>query len=152
MIFRIDYNEFNDYGTPIYRKSEQSFDFEPWGNSDFSLMLGSSCIGLEINLNNKRLLYLSGLSPIKTWKKDKVVLPNFKKGALFIENSEDYAPGTGIETNNQFTAFYDKKTGWICFHSERLPEYDNCIMFANNTIAALSNNVIVSIWIKPKFI
>lgn len=152
MKFRIDYNEFNDYGVPIYINSEQSFDFEPYVNSNFSIMLGSSYTSLEINLNNEKVLYLSGFNPTIMWKKGKVVLPNYKKGTLFIENLEDCFPGMGVETHNQFITSYDKKNGWLCLYSDYKSEYDHCVMFTRNTIVALNNNIIVAIWIKPKFI
>ena len=151
MKFHIDYSEFNDCGIPIYRKSEQAFDFEPYYNSDFSLMLGESYVGLEINLNNGKALCLSGVSPTKAWKKDKIVLPDYKKGTLFVEGLENCYQGMGIETHNQFTAFYDKEGGWIYFVSDIKSENPNYIMFANNTIIALDNEAIASIWIKPKF-
>lgn len=152
MKFHIDYSEFNDCGIPIYRKSEQAFDFEPYYNSDFSLMLGASYVGLEINLNNSKVLCLSGVSPTKVWKKDKIILPNYKKGTLFVEGLENCFHGMGKETHNQFTAFYDKKSGWIYFASDIKSEELNCIMFAKDTIIALDDETIVSIWIKPKFI
>lgn len=152
MNFRIEYNEFNDYGIPIYRKSEQAFDFQPCVNSDFSLMLGSSYTSLELNLNNKKVLCLSGINPMKTWTKSKIDIPFFKKGTLFVEGLKDCFPGMGVETHNQFAAFYDPINRWICLSSNYKSEYTHCVMFANNTIAALDNNTIVAIWIKPKFI
>lgn len=152
MNFCIDYNNFQDYGTPIYRKSEQSFDFEPYISSDFSLMLGTSYTSLEINLSEKKVMYLSGLSPTKTWIRKKVILPQFKKGTLYIEDLEDCLPGMGIETNNKFSTNYDKETGWIFFYSSDVMEYKQCVMFAHNIIVALNNDIVSALWIKPNFI
>lgn len=152
MNFRIDYTYFQDYGFPIYRKSEQSFDFDPYVSSNFSLMLGASYTSLEIDLSDKKVLYLSGLSPQKSWIRTKIVLPQFKKGTLYVENLKDCLHGMGIETINNFNVNYDKKTGWIFFYSSDEIEYNQCVMFARNTIVALNNDVISAIWVKPNFI
>lgn len=152
MNFYTKYCDFNKYGFPIYQKSEHSFDFEPWPDSDFSLMLGTSYMSLEVNLTNGRVLHLSGFNSTNTWKKNKLNIPDFKIGSLFVEKSEHFLPGMGIEIDFELITVYDKQSGWIRIGSDYKSDTCQYIMFANNTIAAIDNMKIVTIWIKPIFL
>lgn len=84
--------------------------------------------------------------------KNKGCFTTVQKGTLYVENLKDCLHGMGIETINNFNVNYDKKTGWIFFYSSDEIEYNQCVMFARNTIVALNNDVISAIWVKPNFI
>lgn len=149
MKLRINYNKFNNYGKQIYRKSEQSFDFEPDINSDFSLMLGTSYVGIETDLSTGRLLYLSGFSPMKSWEKSKLILPDFVDGTIYIEELKDCYAGMGISIGSDFRALYDEDIGLICFLCGENIVYNNCVRISPDVVIAINENNIVAIWIKP---
>lgn len=150
-MFLINYQEEQQLGTPIYLLSEQSFSFEPWKDCDFSLMIGEGYNSLDVCLKTKEVVHLSGLNPKERWRRGKIVPPDRKHGTLLLQNADTYLPGTGITYASDWKTTFDESTGWIRLgnHLSKIPcEY---VEFANNTIAAVYQGNVVTIWIRPVF-
>ena len=66
MTFRIKHQGILQNGTPVYIESENSFSFEPWNECNFSILIGKGYNSLDVNLNTKKIVHVSGLNPKNT--------------------------------------------------------------------------------------
>ncbi len=153
MLFDIVYENKKFNKVPIYNLVEKSFIYEPFEDSDFSLMLGASYVGLDINIKTMLAVQVSGYSPKSTWKLTSSSPPNADSGSLVLFSSEILFSGTGIDYYEfNKNVFYNKRNGWICIGDT---SWDNsnacCVAFENNTIAVVKNKKLVALWIKPIF-
>ena len=62
--------------TLIYSSNEKSFTCDPWLYPNFSILIGAGYVSLDVSLNNRRIVSISGLSPEKAWKESDFIIPN----------------------------------------------------------------------------
>lgn len=61
-------------------------------------------------------------------------------------------PGAGIRYSGNFKCFFDQYSGAVCIGNP--DDLLNCesVKFAQNTVAAIRDGKLISVWIKPAFI
>lgn len=138
-------------GDLIYSCSEQSFHYEPWMDNDFSIIIGSNYLGLDVSTAHNQVLQISGLSSKKLWKKSKLDFPSSFIGDLFFKGLETVSSGTGMSYGMEWETFFDGK-GQVCIGDIKTTKTDTCVEFANGCVAVIDlNEQLKSIWLKPIF-
>lgn len=137
-------------GFHTYSIKEASFFHEPWGNSDFSILLGGTYLSLDIDLKRKKALHVSGFSDKKDWIKTSIPAPEAEKGSLYIETTAKLVPGCGTNYDENWKIYNNKE--WICIGDPIFNRAYKHIEFANDTIAVIDDGKLVSVWLKPVFI
>lgn len=150
--FIVEYRDKIPLGNPIYVGDEESFDFEPWLECDCSIMIGIGYNSLDVSLNSGVVSHLSGLNSKANWKTGIVEPPKANLGVLKIRSSENLIPGIGVTYADDWVTTYDNKSGWIQIGNYRKTDKNQFVEFAKNTIAAIKNGELETIWIKPKMI
>jgi len=152
MDFIFEYTENYNIGGPIYILEEESFNFKPYVESDFTLMLGCSYLGLNISTKTKALVNISGLCPKRIWKCEKLNVPqNVVKGNVILVTDEILMSGTGKDLLTNTVILYDSENNWFCIKPNYDIQSDLKIQFADNCILCLSKGRFAELWIKPKF-
>ena len=139
-------------GKAQYIKNENSFFYEPWNDVNFSILIRNGYNSLDVNLQTKKALQLTGLNPQMNWIRKNLIVPKAQPGNLFILPDQNYQTGTGIQYATNWQTYFNPDTGWICIGNPNDFCEDSAVLFANNTIAMIENNNINSIWIKPTFV
>ena len=101
-------------GQPTYCIKENSFSYEPWENTDFSIMIGKAYNSLDVSLNTQEILHLSGCNPKENWIEQKLEIPQSNQGVLNVVFENAQVSGTGEYYIENWLTYYDKQTGWIC--------------------------------------
>lgn len=139
-------------GKPTYICEEESFYFDPYIQSDFTLMLGCSYLGLNISTESKCIINLSGLCPKHLWQPQKLSPPeDIVKGSAVVEGNEVLISGTGKDLLEQSFVFYDQESNWCCIKTIDDVRPDLNIEFATNCILSLSKGNFIALWVKPIF-
>lgn len=135
-------------GTLVYRRSENSFDFLSNNTGDISILI--KYLQITINASNNRMISVWGLHPHHLWKKTNLVTPTFKDG--IVECIGNYESGVSyrIEEYENWDTYFDQSNGWFCIGNYNLE--GEAIMFANNIGMIISENRVVSIWLRPQII
>lgn len=137
----------------VYSKQERSFDMDISLSADFTLMLGCSYLGLDVNLSSMEAVNVSGFCPSDTWiKKDLCVPAATRQGTIKIISESDLCSGTGIYLFDKADIYFDENSGW-CYIDGRTgfpPEYN--AQFCENAVFGLCGDILVGIWIRPVMI
>ena len=139
-------------GEAQYLNQENSFFYKPWNDVDFSIIIGNGYNSLDVNLETRKIVQLTGLNPKNNWIKKNIIIPTAQPGSLMVLLNDNYPAGTGIQYATNWQTYFNVNTGWICIG---YPDYFNnseAVMFADNTIAVITNNDLCSVWIKPRFV
>lgn len=140
-------------GTLQYIVDEHSFIYEPWGNSNFSIILGKEYTSLDVDINSSTVLHVSGLNSMDNWIHVNINVPFAKNGLLKISNCEDMLSGSGMNYKENWVTKFDKNTNWVYIGPIKNNYLDDLyVKFANNSIAAIKNGELTGIWVKPIFI
>ncbi len=139
-------------GRAQYISEENSFFYSPWNNVDFSITIGNGYNSLDVDLKTGRILQLTGLNPRNRWIEKEISTPKAQPGNLLVQLDSDYTQGTGIQYANDWHTYFNMDTGWVCIGSTKYSNNSQTVMFANNSIAAISNGTLCSVWIKPYFV
>lgn len=136
----------------IYSISEQSFYPDSWMDNDYTIIIGTEYVGLDVDLNHKQIVQVSGLSPQNIWVRSTLSLPVSKEGSIFIQEKNDPVSGTGINYGDTWLTYFDEKQNLICIGNPTTASDDICIEFSKNCYAVIDlNNQLKSIWLKPIF-
>jgi len=134
---------------PKYDIEEQSFFFDPSLESDFTLMLGCSYLGLNIFLKSRMLVSFSGYCPKHLWHEEILQPPQrVVSGMVVIECNDTLISGAGIYLFEQTNLFYDKNSNWCCVKALNNIQADVNIEFAPNCVISLSGGNFVALWFK----
>ncbi|MDD6729010.1 MAG: hypothetical protein PUE08_07325 [Eubacteriales bacterium] len=138
---------------PYYSNKEQSFFTLPSSPCDYSVVLGNSQLCLDISATDNIICSLNGYSRRKSWVEKKLDLPSSKPGRLIFNSTDEVALGVGIEYIMGTNIYFDSNSNIICICEDIQQDFSNfdTIEFNDNTYLTLSNNQIVSVWIKPEF-
>ena len=150
--FLIAYENVVFDGQPQYLKDELSFYYKPWRTVDFSILIDDGHNSLDVELENGRVLQVTGPNPDYNWIKKQLFVPTFQRGSLMVLFDRKYQGGTGIQYAKEWQTYFDDKTGCVCIGNTECDS--NCIgvEFAKNTVAVVDNEQLSSVWIKPQFI
>lgn len=88
MQFIITYKNIVFNGKAQYLKDENSFFYDPWNDVNFSILIGYGYNSLDINLENGRVLQITGINPNYNWIEKKLVPPILKRGILTVSLDE----------------------------------------------------------------
>ena len=151
-MFSVKYKEIEYEGMLIYDLKESTFYYEPWNDVDFSIILGSSYIGLDLNLYENKILQMSGYSSKRNWIKKRLTIPDGSTGELYISKlDKNWFSGSGVIYDISTNIYFDINTGWICIGNlfEEV-SYKNVVEFAKDSIAVINNEgVLLSLYIRP---
>lgn len=151
MRFYIKYENTAFYGSPQYFLDDESFFYDPWNDTDFSIYIGDSYLSLDIILKSGEVKQFSGFSPRNNWIERSLSVPNYRFGSLYVCMDTETEPGVGIRYSGNFKCFFDRQSGTLCIGNP--DDLLNCesVKFAQNTVAAIRDGKLISVWIKPVF-
>lgn len=135
----------------VYDSNEESIIMEPSPDSDFTLMLGSAYLGLDINLDTREVVGISGFCPKRNWENKMLSIPKtFEDGKLFFQEAHQHQIGTGAALFDESTIYFDEGTNWCCLKPKTtwVPGKRN-IRLGENLIVCLAEQKLVEIWFKP---
>lgn len=142
-------NEYNF--EPFFNLSEQSFFTKPDAINEFSVLIKGAYTSLDVSLISSSIYCISGFNPQHKWRNAKLNFPKAIKGRLEINLNGDEIPGTGVEYVTNWDTFYDQQSGVVCIGQPLFIEEAVNVEFNMNTIATVVEQVLIAIWIKPKF-
>lgn len=135
-------------GQLIYIRKESSFLYDPWKASEISVMLGETCIGVDVLLNTGELVQISGFSPCRQWTKASLSMPQAKTGYVFMKGIEPQIEGICIEYPGEWPIFFDKTSKVICFGNPIIDDVCNAIQFSRDIVAIERRSILYAIWAK----
>ena len=139
-------------GNLVYSLPEQSFYYEPWLDNNFTVILGNSYLGIDIDLTNNHAVQVSGFSPIALWKKQRLVLPKCIVGTIRVETDSTFVSGTGVSYGEDWPSYYDNIQEVVCLGDTSCFSTDVCVNFAGGCFAVInSSHQLKSVWLKPIF-
>ena len=153
LFFTIDNEKKTLTGKPIYIMADQSFIFEPWLDPDYSIMLGSAYISVDIQTSTGKLQHISGFNPIDTWLAKELFRPVSFNGNVIVK-SDLFLSGGGEYYADNWRTFYDKVTGWVCIGNPDISNDDlvKNVEFAKDTIASIRNQKLLALWVRPEIV
>lgn len=60
--------------------------------------------------------------------------------------------GTGMDYATHWETYFDSESGIVCIGDPTITEQTQNIEFTHHTIASITNQELVAVWIKPKFL
>jgi hypothetical protein len=147
-------------GELVYRADEYSFDFKVKSESELVLRQGSKgttslivgTLQIEVGIETSAALFVWGLhSHSSQWRRDRLVHISPQKGCIRVLFDQQPVSGVsqGLVEVGEWQTTYDETTGWICVSSGVHDTRSSYIEFANNTVAELAGEVLVSLWLHP---
>jgi hypothetical protein len=147
-------------GQVIYRAYEYSFDFELESRADAahragnegvtSLMIGT--LQIEIGIESRLALFVWGLhSHVSKWHQRPLPRIASLPGCLKVLFDEEPVIGVsqGLAEVGEWETTYDANTGWICVSANEPDVAESHREFAEDTIAGLTDDKLVSLWLRP---
>jgi hypothetical protein len=113
-------------------------------------MIGT--LQIEIGIETRLALFVWGLhSHISKWRKGPLPRVVSRPGCLKVLFDEEPVVGVsqGLAEVGEWRTTYDANTGWICVSANEHDVAESHREFAENTIAGLSNEKLVSVWLRP---
>ena len=142
-------------GRLVYEIDDDSFNFI-YEEPDFTAGRSCICFGdyiqVAIDLRNGQLLGVSGLSNYQIWTNTSLIIPKEKSSSgLILKEFSGLISGVGYagerEGNDFESKYYDPETGWFCTGN---PNTETVVQFATNCFAALNENLIDALWLRPE--
>ena len=160
MRFLVEYNCVPLKGTLVYRAYEYSFDFKVESETELARLAGHSgtislvigTLQIEVGIETGAVLFLWGLhSHSAQWRRDRLPVISWKKGCLTVRFDEEPIMGVSQELAEvgEWQTTYDANTGWICVSSQKGDAAECYVEFAQNTIAGVANQKLVSLRMRP---
>lgn len=146
-------------GQLVYRASEYSFDFEPKSRAEVARRAGregttSILIGtlqIEMGIETGIALFVWGLHPHAAWSRGH--LPRITPRAGGVKMLLDEEPAVGISQSlaevGEWLTTYDPNTGWLCVSSKQERQADEYVEFADNVVAGITDERLLSLWLRP---
>jgi hypothetical protein len=140
-------------GRLIYRKNEYSFDFiaADWRFAGGGAPLVIGTLQIEIDIYEHHLLFPRGLHPYTTWLAGDLPLLSAKRCGVkaLVEGVLQAGAGIEIAAVGEWKTVYDPRTRWICIHGNDAFYTHTDIEFAENVVAGLLEQKLVSLWLRP---
>ena len=105
-------------------------------------------MGIEVGA----ALFVWGLhSHISQWRRDHLSAVPAKRGGIRVIFDEEPAIGIsqGLAAVGEWHTAFDANTGWICISSNQYDSAEHYIEFAENIVAGVSNEKLVSLRLHP---
>lgn len=135
-------------GVPIYLEDEQSLSYVPFDQTaDYTIMLGSSYIGLDVNSQTGLVSHISGFLPQHKWIKRTLHLPKAPIGKLYAQLRTPMIKGGGMRYKGEWPIYYCPPSRCLCIGNPTPTIGLQSVQFCNGTIAELDNSQIVSLWV-----
>lgn len=134
-------------GYVIYNEEEKSFDTIPKLNSDIELVISYVNIGFDSETMMANQVW--GFLPKECWRESEIECPiNLKKVDLKLKT--ELEPGSWrLDRENQWKAYYNSKTKWLCIGTPDLAIGDEYIAFLENTVSVLNfTGELKALWIQ----
>jgi hypothetical protein len=113
--------------------------------------LAFNYLEVSIDIEGKKLLYPDGYFPKAI--RIKKALPKFEivQGVVTLTTEMDLLPGRlkHVEGTEDWKVIYDETTLWIYFGPEEIHVGDVNVEFAENVVASITDNRIISLWLHP---
>lgn len=150
--FSAEYSEvLRSCGTPIYLDDEQSLSYAPFDSTaDFSIMLGTSYVGLDVDSQTGLVSQISGFAPKREWIERALRLPLAPKGNLYAHLGIPAVKGAGARYEGKWPIYFCSTNGCLCIGSPAPKIRVQRVQFCNGIIAELKNSKIVSLWVALK--
>lgn len=147
-------------GEVVYRAYEYSFDFKVKSESELTSRAGSKgttslvvgTLQIEVGIETGAALFVWGLHSHSTqWLRDRLPGISPEEGCLKVLFDEEPVIGVsqGLAEVGEWQTIYDANTGWLCVRSNEHDVAESYVEFAQNTIAGLGNEKLVSLWLHP---
>ena len=134
-----------------YFISENSFDCHPSVNADINIAM--AYLNLGVDSADMYVKCFWGFSPIKSWKKANLFVPNVVEGELRLAEEFEAGFTWRIDKNKMWKSYFDKKSGWYCIGNPRAEEGDEAVKVINNLITVVdSTNSLKAVWVQPEFV
>jgi hypothetical protein len=136
----------------VYHEEDYAFDAEPfYGGGETSILI--NFLQLEIDYDGT-ILYVWGYCPLIEYKETDEFPKNYQTYDLVAILDKPPIPGISYRINNVneewWPIFINKKKGWVCLGNPLPNEKQQMVEFAPNCVAALENQEITAVWLKPK--
>lgn len=147
-------------GELVYRAYESSFDFQVGSQLELARRAGSKgttslligTLQIEVGIETGAALFVWGLhSHSSQWRLDMLSRPSAQRGCVKVVFIRELTRGVsqGLAEVGEWQTTYDSKTGWVCVSSNEHDVAESYVEFAEDTIAGLLNDGLVSIWLRP---
>jgi hypothetical protein len=147
-------------GALVYRAYEYSFDFKVKSESELALRAGSKgttslvvgTLQIEVGIETGAALFVWGLHSHSTqWRQVHLPRVSSQKGCVKVLFDEE--PVIGVSQSlaevGEWQTTYDEGTGWVCVSANEHDVAESYVEFADNTIAGLADEKLVSVWLRP---
>lgn len=149
-------------GQLVYRAYEYSFDFQVGSQQELASRAGSKgttslligTLQIEIGIETGAALFVWGLhSHSAQWRRDSLSRPSAQPGCVKAVFDEEPIMGVskGLAEVGEWQTTYDPKSGWVCVSSNEHDGDESYVEFAEDTIAGLLNDELVSVWLCPSW-
>ncbi len=146
-------------GQLVYRAYEYSFDFQVGSQQELARRAGSKgttslligTLQIEIGIETGAALFVWGLhSHSSRWRLDSLSRPPAQSGCVKVVLNGELTRGVSQELAEvgAWQTTYDPNTGWVCISSNE-HDAERYVEFAEDTIAGLLNDELVSVWLRP---
>lgn len=149
-------------GRLVYVPGDYSFDFEQDAAAGYDFLkragVGSTplvidhYLQMEVSVETGFLLYVHGLHGHQRWKQG--LLPTIQSITGIVRAHFDRpvtaAVGVALIPPDTWTTIYDSASGCVYIGPEAIPAANQYIEFADNTVAALASDRLVSLWLWPQ--
>jgi hypothetical protein len=147
-------------GELLYRAYEYSFDFKAKSESELALRAGSKgttslvvgTLQIEVGIETGAALFVWGLHSHSTqWRQDRLPRISPEKGCVKVLFDEEPVIGIsqGLAEVGEWQTTYDANTGWILVSANEHDVAESHREFAEDTIAGLTDEKLVSLWLRP---
>lgn len=147
--FRVEWGGCDFVGQAQYILSESSFFYEPWRGGGFSFMIGKAYLGLDVDVESRRVLQVSGFAPKSGFVERKLIAPSAREGRLYVDETV-LSEGVGCNLNTQWETYFNSASGLVCIGD--CEAVGDAVMFAADTSAVVKNGALLAVWVKPTFV
>lgn len=147
-------------GALTYSASEYSIDFDPPYGATANWKIGDEgvtslvieTLQLEVDIASRRLLHAWGMFPSISWENDRLYVPTFTPGGVYVENCE-LLPGVSIALgrNLHWSKVYDPGSGWVRVANRIDVTPDRKIEIADGIGLTFQGADLVAVWLRPEF-
>ena len=148
-------------GTPVYRRSEYSFDFEPASRDELTALTSEAgvtsivveTLQIEVNAFDGEALHVWGYHPAADWSAHSLLPVDPRPGAVFIADDQAFISGVsiGLAEVGEWTTAHDEKSGWVRVTPDLAVDDEQVVLIATGTCLGLIGDQLNSIWVRPRF-
>lgn len=147
-------------GQLVYRAYEYSFDFQVGSQLEMTRRAGSKgttslligTLQIEVGIETGAALFVWGLhSHSSRWRLDSLARPPAQPGCVKVVLNRELTRGVSqaLAEGREWKTTYDPNSGWVCISSTEQDVAESYVEFAEDTIAGLLNDDLVSVWLRP---